>query len=252
VNPRPRNRPYADRTEAGRELAQSVESYFRKNSLQSPPPTAHPPEIVLGLCRGGVPVAAQVALHLKLPLDLLVVRKIAHTTNPELALGAVAETGALPVAVLNEDLLQHASEIQLALDAARARAEEDLHSRTHRYRTQHRALPLNNLHVLLVDDGAATGASVRAGIRAARARGARSISVALPVAPHPVINELTAEVDAVICPWCPDYFTAVGCHYRHFPQVSDEEVLALLSTVREKVTCGPSARAQPSLKNGAP
>jgi predicted phosphoribosyltransferase len=220
-----RLQPYEDRADAAAELARTVRDRMPPPARGTRFPSA--PDLVVGLCRGGVPIARGVARRLGLPADFLVVRKIALPGNPELALGALAEggpEGAEPVAFLNAGLLPHAPAGLLA--AARARARAELEERIRRYRAGRPPCPVAGKHVLLVDDGAATGATMRAAIASVRARGAARISVALPVAPEETVRELEGDADAVVCAWCPAFFLSVGTHYRHFPAVDDTEVLA--------------------------
>jgi putative phosphoribosyl transferase len=228
MNFKARLQPYQDRTEAARELFRAVQSHFQSPTNQQPPGRSprpgSPPELVIGLCRGGVPLARGLAHWLGLPMDFLVVRKIARAENPELALGAVAEGAPEPASALNAELLDHAPEGTLS--AARARAREELQKRIDRYRASHPRRSVAGKHVLLVDDGAATGATMRAAIESMRIGGASRVSVALPVAPEETVADLAKRADAVICPWCPAFFLSVGNHYRYFPQVSDEEVFA--------------------------
>jgi putative phosphoribosyl transferase len=234
-----RAQPYEDRIEAAEELALAVEFHFsdrvakEKGPLGSIPPAANRPELVVGLTRGGIPLAMRVARRLNLPWDLLVVRKIALKSNPELAWGALAEAGEEPVAFYNPQLQHPGSSGKEPVAEASARARKELEQKIMRYRALHPARNVSNAHVLLVDDGAATGATMRAAIRAMRKKGARRVSVALPVAPEETVAEIGEEADALICPWRPSCFVSVGTHFRHFPQVSEAEVVEALKILSE-------------------
>jgi putative phosphoribosyl transferase len=161
------------------------------------------------------------ARQLNLPFDILVVRKLPAPGNPELALGALSEGGA---EVLNEDVLRWIVDAETTLASVCAREEAELERRVSLYRGGRQLQPLTGSHAVLVDDGAATGATMRAAITAARNAGAARITVALPVAPRETCEELASEADEVRCLWQPDYFQSVGACYRHFPQVTDSQV----------------------------
>jgi putative phosphoribosyl transferase len=181
--------------------------------------------MILGLTRGGVPLAQILSLQLNLPFDLLVVRKLPVPGNPELAMGAIAEYGA---EFLNEDVLRWVVDADEALAVSCAREQEELQRRVRLYRAGRKKQTIAAKHVVLVDDGAATGATMRAAIAATRNAGAARVTVALPVAPKETCGELAAEADEVRCLWQPDWFQSVGACYRHFPQVSDAQVLEAL------------------------
>lgn len=239
MNLKPRIQPYENRAEAAIALCRAVQNHFQFPAPgQIPKPgvkqTLSPPEMVIGLCRGGVPIARSLAHKLGLPMDFLVVRKISRPENPELALGALAEGGPATPDTVNTELLHHAPEGTLS--AAGARARKELQDRIQRYRAHHPRRSIAGKHVLLVDDGAATGATMRAAIESMRAGGAVRVSVALPVAPEETLAELAKEADTVICPWCPAFFLSVGNHYRYFPQVGDEEVLAACAAPQHPVS----------------
>lgn len=211
------DRIYADRAEAGRLLAKAV-----RDRLGSEP------AVVLGLPRGGVPVAAAVAEALEAPLDVLVVRKVGVPTQPELAMGAVAAGG---VAVRNEDVLEMLPAAAQAFEAVAAQELAEVARREHAYRAGRPAPTLAGRAAVLVDDGVATGATIRAAIAAARALGAARVVVAVPVASQEALALLQREADEVICLEAPRYFYAVGAWYEDFPQVSDAEVRGLLQSV---------------------
>ncbi|GGL95975.1 phosphoribosyltransferase [Deinococcus aerophilus] len=206
---------FHNRQEAGRQLAVHL------SKLHSWPHT-----IALGLPRGGVPVAAQVARVLGVPLDVLMVRKLGLPGQPEVAMGAIASGG---VRVLNEDLVRRAGVSAQALADAEAREKAELIRRETAYRGGRPPLALAGWTALLIDDGVATGATLRAALRAVRARLPARVAVAVPVAPPDTCRELQALADEVVCLWTPAHFHAVGQFYRDFGQTTDEEVRAWLA-----------------------
>ena len=274
---RTRNTPYADREEAGKILGREIlehpgfidTSQAHAAERKRIRPKKKPPILVLGLCRGGVPVARTVAHMLNAPFDFCIVQKLSTALNPELAIGALVESrlepeiepecesrlptrkdefalGAGPpkscdspgkpaargeasngmLEVLNREILEHVRDAHAELEASRLREAAELRRRVALYRRNRPCESLEGKRVILVDDGAATGTTMRAAITSAKRKGAREIIVALPVAPEEVCAELRAEADTVICPWTPEFFVSVGAYYAHFPQVSDEEVCA--------------------------
>ena len=180
---------------------------------------------MLGLPRGGVPVAREVADALRAPLDVFVVRKLGAPSQPELALGAIASGGTV---VLNDDIVRHlgidATRLQAIIDAQRAEVE----ARDHAYRGDRPALVLDDQTVVLVDDGLATGATMRAAIAAVRQHRVTAVIVAVPVAAPEAVAMLRADVDRVAVVSTPPDFVAVGLWYDNFRQVSDDEVRRLL------------------------
>ena len=210
---------FDDRSEAGRKLALR---------LQSTP--QDPTTIVIGLVRGGVPVAYEVAKALHLPLLAMVVRKIGAPGQPELALGALAPGNTY---VLNETVAQglHLGPSEIAKALRRARAELRRHEQI--YRQAQPALSLRSRPVLLVDDGLATGSTMQAAVRAVRRNQAARVIIAVPVAPPDVCSELGKRADELVCLEKPDPFWAVGAWYWNFAPVSDEEACQLLRQARE-------------------
>jgi putative phosphoribosyl transferase len=206
---------FDDRRAAGRELAESLIHHAGRPDL-----------VVLGLPRGGVPVAYEVAERLRAPLDVFVVRKLGVPGHEELALGAIASGG---VRVLNMDVVVSARLSQSEIDEVSARELETLTHREQRYRGDRSPRELAGMSTILVDDGLATGASMRAAIEALRRRGVASIVMAVPVGPRETCAALAAEVDEAVCAVQPDPFTAVGLWYRDFSPVSDDAVTALLN-----------------------
>lgn len=208
---------FTDRAEAGRALAALLVPYGNRDDV-----------IVLGLPRGGVPVAYEVAAALHAPLDVIVVRKLGAPGQPEFAVGAIASGG---VSILNQD------EAALVADSHYFRAEiarenRELKRREALYRNDRLPLSLKDRTVILVDDGAATGATMRAAVHAARKLAARRIIVAVPVAPAQSLEILRAEADEVVCTLAPAFFRSVGEWYREFEQTSDTEVSMLLARAR--------------------
>lgn len=204
--------PFADRVEAGRLLARELESLRGTDA------------VVLGLPRGGVPVAAEVARALALPLDVIVVRKLGFPWQPELAMGAIGEAGC---EVLDREAIAY------GVDEAQVRAVErheraELESRLRRLRGTRAPIDLAGRTAVIVDDGIATGATTRVAVEVARRRGAGRVVVAAPVSPSEVVRELT-EPDEVIVLAARDHFGAVGRWYRSFTPTTDDEVAALLA-----------------------
>jgi putative phosphoribosyl transferase len=199
--------------------------------------------IVLGLPRGGVPVAYEVALALHLPLDIVVVRKLGVPGLAELAMGAVAADG---VVALNAAIIHEFRIPEEVIDAAAEQERQEIERREHAYRNGRLPEQIEGRLVILVDDGLATGASMLAAVRAVRPR-AREVMVAVPVAAHSTCNDFRHEVDHVICARVPWPFNSVGSFYRNFEQTTDAEVCSLLlkaSDNQEKLTGAHSEMAK--------
>lgn len=212
---------FRDREEAGRRLAE------RLRALDLPRP------LVLALPRGGVPVAYRIATALGAPLDLVLVRKIGVPFQPELALGAVVD-GDTPEIVVNEDI---ARALGISEDEiARAAASEvvEIERRRRIYLRGRAPLPVAGRTAIVVDDGIATGATVRAALQALRRRDPERLVLAIPVAPPDTVAALRAVTDEIICLEMPHHFTAVGAYYEDFAQLSDAEVIALLDQAGEQ------------------
>ncbi len=204
---------FRDRIDAGRQLARALLA----KTLPDP--------VVLALPRGGVPVAAEVARALKAPLDLLLVRKIGAPHQPELALAAVAEGGALAI---NEDVLEAVGASPAYVEQqARAQAQEIARRRS-LYVGGRVPVPVAGRSAIVVDDGIATGATMRAALRLLRERAPARIVLAVPVAPPDTIESMRPLVDDLVCLDTPAYFHAVGAHYVDFDQVDDATVTRLL------------------------
>ncbi|MEU3050582.1 phosphoribosyltransferase family protein [Streptomyces sp. NPDC006984] len=222
---------FSDRRDAGKRLAARV-AHLKGSDV-----------VVLGLPRGGVPVAEEVARALGAPLDVCLVRKLGAPYQPELAMGALGEGG---VRLVNEEVLRAAGVTPEQLAAAEARERAVLESRARRYRGARRPLPLDGRTVLVVDDGVATGATARAACRIARARGAARVVLAVPVAPHDWAARLGADADELVCLHAPRGFHAVGQYYADFSQTDDDEVVACLEeSIPRPVTDRP-AGARPA------
>src|SRR5438445_3296168 len=208
-------RAFANRTEAGRLLAEKLVQYAGRDDV-----------VVLGLPLGGVPVAYQVARRLGAPLDVFIVRKLGVPGFEELAAGAIASGG---VRVLNEDVIRAIPHADQAIEAVTARETTELQRREQIYREGRPAPELRDRIAILVDDGLATGATMRAAIKALRQRGAANIVVAVPVGPPDTCHEIEEQADETICLSTPEFFQAVGQYYDDFSQTSDEDVRELLS-----------------------
>ena len=220
----PSNR-FRDRADAGRVLAAHLTDY-----------AGRPDVVALALPRGGVPVAFEVAAALDAPLDVFVVRKLGVPKHEELAVGAIASGG---VRVLNEQVVDAAGMTSEDIDLITARERGELERREALYRGDRGPLDVAGRVVILVDDGLATGATMRAAIAALRRRGPARIVVAVPTAARATCEELAREVDELICAQTPDPFHAVGLWYDDFSQTSDEDVRALLERAS---TRAPAAR----------
>ena len=206
---------FEDRTEAGRLLASQLTAYANR-----------PDVIVLGLPRGGVPVAFEVAKALHVPLDIGLVRKLGVPGHKELAMGAIASGN---VRVLNQDVIDWLGISDRVIDHVVAKEQEELERRNLVYRGNRPAPDVRNRTVILVDDGIATGATLRAAIAALRQQDPARIVVAVPVAPPSIRNQLQAEVDDVICVLAPEELYAIGVWYENFSQTTDDEVRDLLA-----------------------
>src|SRR5881296_4604339 len=208
-------RAFANRTEGGRLLAEKLARYSNRDDV-----------IVLGLPRGGVPVANEVAKRLRAPLDVFIVRKLGVPGFEELAAGAIASGG---VRVLNEDVMRAIPYAEEAIEAVTARETAEIERRERIYREGRPPPELRDRIAILVDDGLATGATMRAAVKALRERGAAKIVVAVPVGPPDTCHELEERADETICLSTPEFFQAVGQYYDDFSQTSDEDVRELLS-----------------------
>ncbi len=211
---------FPNRAEAGRRLAEKLEQYAGRDDV-----------IVLGLPRGGVPVAYQVAQRLGVPLDVFIVRKLGVPGFEELALGAIASGG---VRVLNDDVVRALPNANELVESVTARETAELQRREQAYRDGRPRPELRGRVVILVDDGLATGATMRAAVAALRQLGAAKIVVAVPVGAADTCRELEEEVDETVCAMAPEWFQAVGQFYEDFSQTSDDEVRELLARAAQR------------------
>jgi predicted phosphoribosyltransferase len=217
--------PFADRREAGRELASSLDHYRGRTDV-----------IVLALPRGGVPVAYEVAHALEAPLDVFLVRKLGVPGHRELAMGAIASGG---IRVLNEDVVAWYGLPASVIDDVAREEQAELERREREYRDDRPPLVLRDRVVLIIDDGLATGSSMKAAVRAVRAHAPARIVVAVPVGAPDTCRDLAHIADEVVCARTPRHFSAVGQWYRDFSQTSDAEVRELLRGDRQTVGKAP-------------
>jgi len=211
---------FENRESAGRALAEEVAA------------KALPDPVVLALPRGGVPVAAEVAKALKAPLDLVMVRKIGVPWQPELAAAAVID-GEDPQTVINEEICGLANVSQSYIDEAAKREREEIERRRKLYLKDHPHAEIAGRSVIVVDDGIATGTTMRAVLKGLRRKKPKSILLAVPVAPTEAIEALRGDVDDIVCLATPEPFYSIGLHYADFHQVPDEEVIKILEQTRE-------------------
>lgn len=212
---------YLDRREAGRELARQLLKYREEKDV-----------VVLGLPRGGVVVAAEIAEALRAPLDVMIVRKLGSPRNPELAIGALAETGAR---VLNQDIIDWVRASEEYIEEETARQQREIARRKVLYREGGDILPLRGKTVIVVDDGIATGATFRAALEGVRAEAPLRLVAAAPVAAPDSAGQIAPTVDDFVCPLTPSRFMAVGAFFSRFDQVEDEEVIRILRSFRAAV-----------------
>jgi predicted phosphoribosyltransferase len=219
---------YYDRTNAGQRLAQRLRGYANR-----------PDVLVLALPRGGVPVAYEVARALNVPLDVFLVRKLGVPGREELAMGAIATGG---VRVLNDEVVHFLDIPEEVIDQVAAAEQQELERREHAYRGERPPPDVRGRTVILIDDGLATGSTMRAAVAALRRQGPARIVVAVPVAAASTCEDLAQEVDEIVCGQMPEPFRAVGLWYRDFSPTADEEVRELLDR----------AQQEPSMPAGEP
>jgi putative phosphoribosyl transferase len=205
---------FRDRHEAGRLLAERLAAYTGRSDV-----------VILALPRGGVPVAFEIAAVLHVPLDVMVVRKLGVPGHEELAMGAIASGG---VQVVNQEVVRHLGLSQAVLESVAATEYQELTRRERVYRGSHGAAIVEGRTVILVDDGLATGSTMRAAVAALRRRGPTRIVIAVPTAAPETCEELKTEVDEIVCATTPTPFYGVGQWYDDFSQTTDEEVRDLL------------------------
>ncbi|HET6156813.1 MAG TPA: phosphoribosyltransferase [Dongiaceae bacterium] len=221
---------FHDRHDAGLQLAAAL-SRFKEDR-----------PVVLALPRGGVPVAFEVALELEAELDLLLVRKIGAPGHEELAIGAVVD-GKEPHLVLNREIVALAAPPPGYIEAEQKRQLAEIERRRRLYRGAEQPIVVKGRTAIVVDDGIATGATVKAALRGIRQSEPQRLILAVPVAPPDTIEKLAAECDEIVCLSAPKWFNAVGNHYEDFTQTTDDEVMALLAEAKaQHQAAGDSAR----------
>ena len=218
--------PFHDRNEAGRALAKALAEYGHREDV-----------LVLALPRGGVPVAAEIAAAFGAELDLMIVRKLGAPGQPELAMGAIASGG---VRVLNRDVITSLGITDHAIEEVARREQQELERREHAYRGARPRPAVAGRCVILVDDGVATGATMRAGIEALRRQKPAKLVVAVPVAPPDTVAQLRGVADDVVCLATPEVFWAIGQWYVEFSQLTDEDVRERLEQAWKACAQAPS------------
>ena len=204
---------FTDRVDAGKRLALALKNFSGKKG------------IVLAIPRGGVVVGSVIAKALNLPLDVIIPRKLGAPDNPELAIGAVAEDG---IAILDDTLIKYLGVGREYVKEETERQKNEIERRLKLYRQDTSYPDLKGFDVIAVDDGIATGSTMKAALASVKNRGAASITVAVPVGPPSTIQELNDIADRVVCLYMPEYFQAIGEFYDEFTQTSDEEVIEML------------------------
>ena len=223
--------PFRNRLQAGRALGAALRAYRGRNDV-----------LVLALPRGGVPVACEVADLLGSQVDLMIVRKLGTPGQEELAMGAIASGG---VRVLNRDVIEPLRIPEHVIAEVERRERGEIERREHAYRGQRPRPAVAGQCVILVDDGVATGATMRAAIAALRQQNPAKVVVAVPVAPPDTVDVLRSEADEVVCLAMPEPFRAIGCWYVEFPQLSDDEVRTRLSQSWGAQVAADAAVAEP-------
>ena len=210
---------FNDRVEAGKRLASELADFAGKDA------------IVLAIPRGGVVVGSEIAKALDLPLDVIIPRKVGAPDNPELAIGAVAEDGTI---ILDKQLVAYLGVPQDYISEESERQKREIERRLKLYRQNEPYPNLQRRDVILVDDGIATGSTMKAALASVKNRGAKTVTVAVPVGPPSTIEELEKQADRVVCPYTPEYFQAIGQFYNDFDQTTDEEVIQLLKESKQR------------------
>ena len=213
---------FSDRVEAGRKLASELTDFLDNRSV-----------IVLAIPRGGVVVGYEVSRKLKVPLDIIIPRKIGAPSNPELAIGAVTEDG---TTILDEKLVGYLNVPRRYIEEESERQRKEIERRLKAYRGDVPYPKLTNRIVIIVDDGVATGSTIRAALASLRKRKVKQVVIAVPVGPADTIKELEEKADRVVCLFAPEDFYAIGQFYQHFDQTTDEEVIKLLKLNREETS----------------
>lgn len=212
---------FSNRVDAGKRLAQALKDFSSRNGL------------VLAIPRGGVVVGFEIAKALNLPLDVIIPRKIGAPYNPELAIGAVTEDGS---AILDNNLINYLGVSPQYIEEESGRQKGEIKRRLKLYRQDSPYPSLKRLDIIIVDDGIATGSTMKAALASVKNQGAASIIVAIPVGPPSTIDELKKMANKVVCLYTPEYFQAIGQFYDDFSQTTDEEVISLLKENRQSFT----------------
>ncbi len=215
---------FSDRVDAGKRLGSALNDVIGRDTL------------VLAIPRGGVVVGYEIAHMLGLQLDVIIPRKLGAPDNPELAIGAVAEDGTV---ILDENLITYMSVTKDYIDQESERQRQEIQRRLKLYRQNAPPPSLKARNVAIVDDGIATGSTMKAALTSVKNQGAASVSVAVPVGPPSTIHELQRVASRVVCLYMPEYFQAIGQFYSDFSQTSDEEVIELLKLNRQEMTRKP-------------
>jgi putative phosphoribosyl transferase len=210
---------FTDRIDAGKRLASMLKDFTGKNG------------VVLAIPRGGVVVGFEIAKALNLQLDVIIPRKIGSPENPELAIGAVAEDG---TTILDNQLIKYLAVSKEYVVIETQRQKHEIGRRLKLYRQDASYPNIKGFDVIIVDDGIATGSTMKAALASVRNRGASSVTVAVPVGPPSTIEELNELADRVVCLYTPEYFQAIGEFYNDFSQTPDEEVIRLLRESKQK------------------
>lgn len=210
---------FDNRVEAGKRLASALEDFAGKNA------------IILAIPRGGVVVGYEIAKALSLPLDVIIPRKIGAPDNPELAIGAMTEDGTV---ILDNNLIAYLGVQQDYIEEESERQKHEIERRLKFYRQNEPYPRLKGLEVIIVDDGIATGSTMKAALASVKNKGAKTVTIAVPVAPPSTIKELKNGADRVVSLYTPEFFQAIGQFYSDFNQTTDEEVIQLLKQSKRK------------------
>jgi len=211
---------FSDRVDAGKRLASALKSFSGQDG------------IVLAIPRGGIVVAYEIAKELVLPLDVIIPHKIGAPDNPELAIGAMTEDGTI---ILDENLVAYLGVSRDYIREESARQKKEIERRLKTYRQNEPYPNFKGRDVIIVDDGIATGSTMKAALASVKNQGARSVTVAVPVGPPSTIKEFKKLADRVVCLYTPEYFAATGQFYDDFGQTSDEEVIQLLKKAKKEI-----------------
>ena len=210
---------FSNRLDAGKRLASALKDFRGKNA------------VVLAIPRGGVVVAYEIAKELNLPLDVIIPRKIGAPDNPELAIGAMTEDGTI---IIDKNLVAYLGVPESYIEEESERQKHEIERRLKNYRSSEPYPNLKGKEVIIVDDGIATGSTMKAALASVKNKGAKTVTIAVPVGPPETIRELEKQADRVECLYTPEYFAAIGQFYRDFEQTSDEEVTELLKQNRQR------------------